>query len=96
LNLNSAYAHLKLGVLREFQATKYKPIEEKWIRAVYQDPNEKDYFIICCTYAQAIAFSKMRCIEMDLSFKNVAGTIKLFSLVGWNDGTFSEYTLGIC
>jgi hypothetical protein len=71
------------GVLREFDFDRLKDSNEQWIREVhFFDPEH--YLIICCTYAQAKAFTKVQCIEMDLSFKMVYGNTNVFSISAWN------------
>jgi hypothetical protein len=77
------------GVEREFHFDKLKPKAEQWIRSIYSfDITEtvNNYFIIvCCTFKQAQALVKAKALEMDLSFKMVAGNVNLFSISGWDD-----------
>lgn len=75
-----------VGVQREFDFDRLKPNTEQWIRSV-QWLDDEHYLIICCTYAQAKAFMKVQCVEMDLAFKMVQGTTNLFSIAGWNEKT---------
>jgi len=74
------------GVLREFSIDQHKENTKQWIRAVHNFDDEH-YLIICCTYAQAKAFQRVTCIEMDLSFKMVQGKTNLFSIARWDDNS---------
>ena len=75
-----------LGVQREYRFDRLKDSSEQWIRSI-SFFDDYHYLIICCTYAQAKAFTKVQCLEMDLSFKMVEGKTNVFSLAGWNDDT---------
>ena len=67
------------------------PREQRWIRDVGQIGSNPDkFYVVCCTYAQAIAFHRMRAVQMDLSFKMVAGKVNTFTIVGWNENTKSK------
>jgi hypothetical protein len=70
--------------MREFRFDQLKSTDEQWIRYIHEFDKDH-YLIICCTYDQAKAFSKVHCIEMDLSFKMVQGKTNVFSIAGWDD-----------
>lgn len=72
------------GVQREFQSDKLKSNDEQWIRDIFFTQDQKHFIIVCCTALQARAYAKCEHIEMDMSFKMVAGKTNLFSLVGWD------------
>lgn len=85
-----------LGVNREYEADRLHPLEDQWIRHISRTgDDDKDFLIICCSYAQAMQFMEMTGIEMDLSFKGVAGPIKVFSITGWNFSTQSKCCLAV-
>ena len=65
---------------------KHRNTEERWIReiAYYNETDPEVFYIICCLYAQAKAFINAEYIQIDLSFKQVAGSTNIFSIVGWN------------
>ncbi|KAL2043699.1 hypothetical protein ABVK25_012521, partial [Lepraria finkii] len=77
---------LTARVQREFNFDRTRDDKEQWIRSVTFFDDEH-YLIICCTYAQAKAFLKVECMEMDLAFKMVQGKINVFSLEDWNADT---------
>jgi small ligand-binding sensory domain FIST len=82
----------EIGVLREFETDQLRAPDKRWIRHVgFFDHAQDHFFIICCSYSQAKAFSTIRGIEMDLSFKNVQGAANIFSIVGWNEDVQSKY-----
>jgi hypothetical protein len=72
-----------VGVIREFHLDREKHPEEQWIRAVRFLDNE-EYLIVLCTQKMAIAMLDCIHLEIDMSFKIVAGATNLFSLVGWD------------
>ena len=74
------------GVLREFSIDQHKENTEQWIRAIHNF-DDKHFLIVCCTYAQAKAFQRVECIEMDLSFKMVQGKTNVFSIAGWDENS---------
>ena len=80
------------GVLREFSIDQYKENTEQWIRAIHNFDDEH-FLIVCCTYAQAKAFQRVTCIEMDLSFKMVQGKTNLFSIAGWDENSKRIHSL---
>jgi len=43
------------------------------------------YLIICCTDAQAQEFHNAKTLEMDVSFKMVAGQTSVFGISAWNE-----------
>jgi hypothetical protein len=43
--------------------------------------------VVCCTAKQARAFFRCNHLEIDMSFKMVAGKTNIFSVVGWDDYT---------
>ena len=78
-----------VGVEREHSFDQFKSKEDQWIRTIYYfDDEVYNYFIvICCTLRQAQALVKATALEIDLSFKMVAGKVNLFSISGWDDDT---------
>ena len=58
-----------IGILREYSFDRLKDSDRQWIRDVYFF-DECHFLIICCTYAQAKAFTKVQCIEMDMSLEH--------------------------
>jgi hypothetical protein len=78
------------GVLREYRFDRLRDSDEQWIRKIHYFDDDH-YLIICCTYAQAKAFSQIQCIEMDLSFKMVQGSTNLYSITGWNEESKRKY-----
>lgn len=80
-----------IGVLREYSFDRLKDSDQQWIRDVYFF-DECHFLIICCTYAQAKAFTNVQCIEMDLSFKMVQGKTNVFSISAWNAEAKSKFT----
>jgi len=80
-----AYAkHMSAGVQREYAFDRLQDSDEQWIRKIHFFDDE-NFLIVCCTYAQAKAFTSVQCLEMDLSFKMVQGTPNVFSLATWNE-----------
>lgn len=74
------------GAMREFQQQQLLDKSDRWIQHIcYLE--EGHWIIICCTYAQATRFLNQRYIEIDLSFKMVAGKVTLFSIAGWDQET---------
>ena len=80
-----------IGILREYSFDRLKDSDRQWIRDVYFF-DECHFLIICCTYAQAKAFTKVQCIEMDMSFKMVQGKTNVFSISAWNAEAKSKFT----
>ena len=80
-----AYAkHMSAGVQREYAFDRLQDSDEQWIRKIHFFDDE-NFLIVCCTYAQAKAFTSVQCLHMDLSFKMVQGTPNVFSLATWNE-----------
>ncbi|KAH8684403.1 hypothetical protein BGZ60DRAFT_165405 [Tricladium varicosporioides] len=73
-----------LGVQREFRSDQLKLNEDQWFRKVYFTSDNSHFIIICCTAKQARAYAQCEHLEIDMSFKMVAGKTNLFSFVGWD------------
>jgi hypothetical protein len=86
------YLH-SAGVEREYSIERHLPNDERWIRMIKR-LNLEHFIIVCCTFQQAKAFAQATAIEIDLSFKMVAGNINLFSISGWDDD--AKRKLNIC
>jgi hypothetical protein len=71
------------GVHREYYLDRNKPNEEQWFRDIWYSECGKYYIIVCCTKEQAEQFQFCDHVEMDMSFKMVAGKTTVFSFVGW-------------
>lgn len=90
-----AYAHIMLGVIREQQCDLLRPIAEQCIREiVYLNDAHDEWFILCSTDALLRDLHNAKFVQMDLSFKNVAGKPNIFSIVGWDEVT--QRKLCIC
>lgn len=72
------------GVQREYSLQQQLSVREQWIRQIHY-LEDGHWIIICCTYAQAMRFTAQQFLEIDLSFKMVAGKPTLFSITGWDD-----------
>lgn len=71
-----------------------KDCDQQWIREIHHFDDEH-FLILCCTYAQAKAFTRVQCVEMDLSFKMVAGKTNVFSIGGWNEDTKRRFYVSL-
>ena len=74
--------------MREYQLDQQHPIEQQWIQNVTILPsnpetNIEQYFIIYFIYDQALAFQDAQIIQIDMSFKMVAGDTWLFTIIKW-------------
>jgi hypothetical protein len=82
-----------IGIEREYSLDRHRPNSEQWIRQIYQFPNSSNFIIVCCTTIQAEEFMKCQHLEIDMSFKMVAGQTNLFSLVAWDEGWKRMYCI---
>ena len=71
------------GATRELHLDQERHNEDQWIRAIRFLPNN-EFLIVLCTNNMAKAILSCIHLEMDISFKMVAGTTNLYSLVGWD------------
>ena len=71
------------GVQRELCLDQNKPNEEQWFREIWYSDCGSHFIIVCCTKQQAIQFQYCNHLQMDMSFKMIAGKTMVFSLVGW-------------
>ncbi|OJD12483.1 hypothetical protein ACJ73_09344, partial [Blastomyces percursus] len=72
------------GVLREWEFDKRRNPDEQWIQDVHFY-SQDTFRIICFTYEQAKLFTSAQCIEMDLAFKMIKGSVNVFSITGWSE-----------
>ena len=92
-----AYARFMLnllcaGVLHEFSFNCLKDSDQQWICNVHFFDNVY-YLILCCTYAQAKAFTFVKAIKMDLSFKMIQGKTNVYSVSAWNEAEHCKYNM---
>jgi len=60
---------------------------------VYFFDKEKTQYLICCTNTQAQEFHNAETLEMDLSFKMVAGKTSVFSISAWDEKIQRRYII---
>jgi hypothetical protein len=71
------------GIQREFLLDRDKPNKDQWFRDIWYSNCSQYFILVCCTQEQAKQFQYCNHLQMDMSFRMVAGKIMVFSLVGW-------------
>ena len=69
------------GVEREFALDLVRENDKRWIRQVIM-LEETKFLVICMTQAQGKYWREADCIEMDMSWKMVAGDVNVVSFDG--------------
>jgi len=96
VDLKPTYAEHMLGVCRELARDRLRPEWERFIRQVGMvEHNPENWFVICFTLNQAVHFLAAKTVQMDLSFKLIAGNIKTFTITGWNSETSSKKSIPV-